>query len=159
MPGSRRRREDTRRSCSQAYRGRAGDSSRSVGRENTNQWRVGLGVRVLTHPFISTRHRADAEDAAAADAETDAETSPREYGPAGTVASRAAVPLCSQAAGASDGDAVRVIFVILSILSTLSPPVISKIGRDADSRDDARREERQTAKDKRQKTGWTGLTG
>ena len=41
-----------------------------------------FGVRVLTHRFASSRHRADAEGAAAADAATAAENSIRAYGPA-----------------------------------------------------------------------------
>src|SRR5688500_2694588 len=49
---------------------------------------------------------------------------------------------CSQAAGASDRAAARVILVILSIL-LIPSPAVSRTGRVADSRDEARREERQ----------------
>ena len=52
-----------------------------------------------------------------------------------------------QAAGASDRAAAQGIFVILSIL-LIPSPAVPRTGRDADSRDDARREE--TAKGKRQ---------
>jgi len=44
------------------------------------------------------------------------------------VASRAAVPLSFQAAGASDGAAGRVIFAILSILLIPSPAVPGPVG-------------------------------
>ena len=39
-----------------------------------------LGVRVLTHPFISSHHRADAEDAATVNAERAAENTSGEHG-------------------------------------------------------------------------------
>ena len=70
-----------------------------------------------------------------------------------TVASRAAVPLFSQAAGETDAAAALVIFVILSILSI---PLLPFPQLD---RSRCRLATRNSGQGNGKKTGWTGLTG